>query len=128
MGWGNVMARSFGNLREKLAMTNQSVEQAKQTFINFDQAAQEVVSTFDQWIGTSQIGAQGIGLKVMKNAQRNVLSAFDFAQKVAQAKDLNELIRMQADFVQWQLEALGEQLRNLGETAGNVTAGETTAA
>jgi hypothetical protein len=104
-------------------MTQQSVEQAKQTFINFDQAAQEVISTFDQWIGTSQIGAQGIGLKVMKNAQRNVLSAFDFAQKVAQAKDLNELIRTQADFVQWQLEALGEQLKNLGETAGNVTAG-----
>jgi len=102
-------------------MTQQSVEQAKQAVINFDQAAQEVVSTFDQWIEASQIGTQGIGMKVMKNAQRNVLCAFDFAQKV-QAKDVNELIQTHTDFVQWQIEALGEQLKNLGETAGDVTA------
>jgi hypothetical protein len=105
-----------------LVMTQQSVEQAKQAVINFDQAAQEVVSTFDQWIEASQIGTQGISTKVMKVAQRNVLSAFDFAQKVVRAENLDELIKTQTEFVQWQIEVLGEQLKNLGETAGEVTA------
>ena len=109
-------------------MTQQSVEQAKHALTNYDQAAQEAVSTFDQWIEASQIGSQAIGKKAMKIAQRNVLSAFDFTQKVVQAKDINELIRMQTEFVQRQIEVLGEQLKDLGETAANVTAKETNTA
>lgn len=98
-------------------MAERSVEQAKQAFTNYSQAAQEAVSTFDQWIEASQVGAQGISKKAMKFAQRNVLSAFDFAQKIVQAKDIDELIRMQTEFVQWQIQVLGEQVKDLGETA-----------
>ena len=57
----------------------------------------------------------------MKFAQRNVLSAFEFAQKIVQARDVNELIRMQTEFVQWQIQVLGEQVKDLGETAANTT-------
>ena len=46
-----------------------------------------------------------------------MLSAFDFAQKIVQAKDIDELIRMQTEFVQWQIQVLGEQVKDLGETA-----------
>jgi hypothetical protein len=46
-----------------------------------------------------------------------MLSAFDFALKVAQARDLTELMRVQTDFIQWQTRALSEQVKDLGETA-----------
>ena len=59
-------------------MAERSVEQAKQAFTNYNQAAQEAVSTFDQWIEASQVGEQGISKKAMKVGQCNVLSAFDF--------------------------------------------------
>ena len=50
----------------------------------------------------------------MKFAQRNVLSAFDFAQKIVQAKDIDELIRMQTEFVQWQIQVFERTGQGLG--------------
>ena len=98
-------------------VAEQSVEQAKLAFNNCMQAAQEAVSALDQWIKASQVGALGISKKAMSFAQRNVLSAFEFAQKIVQAKDTHEFIRMQTEFVQSQIEVLSEQVKDLGETA-----------
>jgi hypothetical protein len=43
-----VTTRSFETPEEMRAMAERSVEQAKQAFTNYNQAAQEAVSTFDQ--------------------------------------------------------------------------------
>ena len=99
------------------AMAERSVEQAKLAFNNYIQAAQEAVSTFEQWGKASQVGAQGISKKAMSLAQCNVVSAFEFAQKIVQAKDIQELVRMQTEFVQSQMQVLSEQVKDLGETA-----------
>ena len=103
--------------KEMRAVAEQSVEQAKLAFNSYLQAAQEAVSTFDRWVKASQVGAQGITKKAMSFAERNVLSAFEFAQKIVQAKDIQELIRMQTEFVQSQIQVLSEQVKDLGETA-----------
>lgn len=102
---------------EMRAVAERSVEQAKLAFNNYMQAAQEAVSTFEERVKASQVGAQGISKKAMNFAERNVITAFEFAQKVVQAKDVQELVRMQAEFVQTQIQVLGEQLKDLGETA-----------
>ena len=52
----------------------------------------------------------------MTFAERNVLSAFELAQKIVQTKDIQELVRMQTQFLQLQMQALGEQVKDLGET------------
>ena len=52
----------------------------------------------------------------MSFAERNVLSAFEFAQKIVQAKDIDGFIRMQTEFVQSQIEVLSEQVKELGES------------
>ena len=106
---------------EMRAMAERSTEQTKLALTDYGQTAQEAVSAFDQWIEASQVGTQGISKKAMKFAQRNVLSAFEFAQKIIQAKDIDELIRMQTEFVQWQIQVLSEQVKDLGETAANTT-------
>ena len=98
-------------------MAEKSVEQAKVAFNNYLQATQEAVSTFDQWVKGSQLGAQGLCNKAMNFAQRNVLSAFEFAQKIVQAKDIKELIQTQNEFVQSQMQVLSEQVKDLGEAA-----------
>jgi hypothetical protein len=102
-------------------MAERSDEQAKPALTDYNQAVQEAVSTFDKWIETTQVGAQGISKKAMKFAQRNVLSAFDFAQKIVQAKDIDEVIRMQTEFVQWQVQVLSEQVKDLGEAVAKAT-------
>ena len=102
---------------EMRTVAERNVEQAKLAFNNCMQAAQEAVSAFDQWIKASPVGALGISKKAMSFAQRNVLSAFEFAQKIVQAKDIHEFIRMQTEFVQSQVQVLSEQVKDLGETA-----------
>ena len=101
--------------KEMRAVAEQKVEQAKLGFNNYLQAAQEAVSTFDQWVKASQLGAQGLCNKAMNFAQRNVLSAFEFAEKIVQAKDIQELIQTQTEFVRSQMQVLSEQVKELGE-------------
>lgn len=55
--------------------------------------------------------------------QSNRLSAFDFAQKMLQAKDISELIQIQRMFFEWQIQALSEQVKELGETAATAATG-----
>ncbi|MFZ0458920.1 MAG: hypothetical protein WAM17_10840 [Rhodoplanes sp.] len=58
--------RSFEIPKEMRPWQERSDEQAKLAFTDYSQAAQEAVSTFDQWIEASQVGAQGISKKAMK--------------------------------------------------------------
>ena len=53
----------------------------------------------------------------MTYAERNVATAFDFAQKLLQARDIQDLVRLQSEFVQTQIKVLGEQAKELGESA-----------
>jgi phasin len=114
--------RPFEIPNEIRALAERSVEQAKLTFTNYARAVREAHSTFDQWVTESQVSAQHLGKKAMGFAQHNVLSAFDFAQKIVQAKDLNELIQVRTEFVQWQTQVLSEQLKTFGDAAAKATA------
>ena len=109
--------RPFEIPMEMRAVAERSVDQAKLAFTNYIRAAQEAISTFEQWVKASQVGAQGISKKAMSFAERNVLSAFEFAQRIVQAKDIDEFIRMQTEFVRSQIQILSEQVKDLGETA-----------
>ena len=80
------------------------------------QAAQEAVSNLEKRVEASQGGALDISKKAMSFAERNILSAFEFAEKIVQTKDIQEMVRMQSLFVQSQMHALTEQAKDLGET------------
>jgi hypothetical protein len=45
------------------------------------------------------------------------------AQKLTQAKDLQDLVRIQTEFFQTQLKSLTEQAKDLGKTATKAAAG-----
>jgi phasin len=111
------MTRPFEIPKEMRAAAEQSVEQGKLAFNSYLQAAQGAISAFDQWVKASQVGAQGLCDKAMNFGQRNVLSAIEFAQKIFQAKDIKELIQTQTEFVRSQMQALSEQVKDLGEAA-----------
>ena len=101
---------------EMRAVTERSVEQAKMAFQQLMQAAEESISTSEERGETSQVGALDLSKKAMTFAERNVLSAFELAQKIVHTKDTQELVRMQTEFLQSQMQALGEQVKDLGET------------
>ena len=101
---------------EMRVVAERSVEQAKSAFTGYMRAAEEAVSNLEDRVKASQVGAQDIGDKAMHFAERNVLSAFEFAQKLLQTKDIQELVRIQTEFVQSQMRVLAEQVKDLGDT------------
>jgi hypothetical protein len=53
----------------------------------------------------------------LKNyAEKNITVMQDYVHKLSRAKDFQEALRIQAEFMQSQFAAMGEQTRNLGET------------
>ena len=99
------------------AVAERSVQQTKVAFQQLVQAAQKTVFPLEERAMASQVGVLETSKKAMTFAERNVLSAFEFAQKVVQTKDTQELVRMQTEFVQSQMQALSEQVKDLGEVS-----------
>ena len=99
------------------ALAEQSVEQAKVAFNTFITAAHEAVTRMEGQAKAAQAGARDVGDKAIAYAEHNVQAAFDFAQKVVRANNPQEVLRLQTEFVQAQMQALGEQAKDLGETA-----------
>jgi phasin family protein len=91
-------------------MTEQSTEQVR-TAIN------SYLQFFQRAVPANVMGGNELSDKVMKYAQRNVQGAFEFAQKLAQVKDVQELVKLQTEFIQSQMQAMTEQVKDLSETA-----------
>lgn len=114
----NASARpQFEFPKEMRAIAKQSVDQAKVAFQQLVQAAEEAVSMLEQG-EKRQVGALDISKKAMAFAERNVLSAFELAQKIVYTRDIQDLVRMQTEFLQSQMHTLGEQVKDLSETVG----------
>ena len=62
------------------------------------------------------MGGSELSNKMLGYAERNVASAFEFAQKLAQVSDVQGLVKLQIEFIQAQTQALTEQAKDLSET------------
>ena len=102
---------------EMRALAEQSVEQARVAFDKFISAAHNAVNTFEGRAKTAQAGAKDVSEKAMAYAEENVNNAFAFAQKLVRAKDIGDVMQLQAEFVTTQMQTLSEQAKELGETA-----------
>jgi phasin len=102
---------------EMRALAERSVEQARKAFDGFMTAAQKAASGMEGQASAVQASAVDVRQKAMTFAEANVASSFEFAQKLVRAKDLEEVTRLQGEFVQRQMRALAEQSQELGQTA-----------
>jgi phasin len=103
---------------EMRAFAEKSVEQAKQAFDGFISAAHQAVSAIEGQAETARKGASQITEKAMSFAEQNVARSFEFAQQLVRAKDVQEVMKLQAEYVKTQLHVFTEQAREFGETAG----------
>ncbi|MFL5033030.1 MAG: phasin family protein [Xanthobacteraceae bacterium] len=95
----------------------QSVEQARKAFDGFMTAAQKAASSIEGQASAAQSGAKDIRQKAIGFAEKNVAMSFEFAQKLVHARDIEEVTRLQTEFVQRQMQALAEQAQELGQSA-----------
>jgi phasin len=101
----------------------QSLEQARKAVDGFMTAAQKAVTTAEAQANAAQSGAKDVGQKAMSFAEQNVASSFDFAQKLMRAKDIQEVMALQQEFLQSQMKVMSEQAKDLGSAATKTTMG-----
>src|SRR5262249_37650148 len=100
-----------------------SVAQAKQAFDGFMTAAQQAVERMQSHTVAAQFGATDASRKAMAFAGQKMAAPFAFAQKLAQPRDVEEVVmRLQADFLRTQMQTFADQARELG-TSFTPTAG-----
>jgi phasin len=107
---------------EMRSFAEQSVVQARKAFDGFMSAAQGAVSTLEGQAAAAQVGAKDVQRKAVAFAEHNVDASFDFAQRLVSAKDTAEMVKLHAEYVKSQIQALSEQARELGETATKAAA------
>ncbi|HEV7981968.1 MAG TPA: phasin family protein [Xanthobacteraceae bacterium] len=105
---------------ELRAMTEKSMEQARAAFNAFMSAAQQAASQFEGQAKAVQAGAKDVSEKAMSYAERNVANAFAFADRLVHAKDIQQVIALQTEFIQAQMKELAEQAKELGGAASKL--------
>ena len=90
------------------AMMAQGIEQARG-------AMESYLGFFQNSMSASPWASTELNKKLTGYAQQNVDTAFGFAQRLTQAKDLQDLMRIQTEHYQTQLKSLTEQAKDLSE-------------
>lgn len=98
------------------AAAERGLEQARKAFDQFLEAAKTSLATAEDHSKVAQQSAKEISTTVVALAEQNIFSAFDYAQKLIQAKDPQTLIQLQIDFIRAQMQGLSEQAKALGDT------------
>ena len=112
---------TFANMTGSVVAEN--VEQARKAMNNYLEFLKTNLSALP--------GAQTDQAKqLMQNTQQNVTATFDFVEKLTKVKSIQDVLKIQAEFVQKQVAVLTEQAKDLGEaatkTATSVFKGEAT--
>ena len=100
----------------------QSVEQAKKAVDGFLTAAQKTAAAIETQANTAQSGVKDVRERVMSFAEENIANSFEYAQKLVRAKDVQEVMALQQEFLQSQLQAMQAQAKDLGSAATQAVA------
>lgn len=99
------------------AMAEQGIENARKAFHSYLDAAQKAFGAMGNSAGSAQSNASDLGRTAMNYAQENVSATFAFIDRLMKARDPQEVLQLQTDFVQAQMVKLGEQTKAIGEAA-----------
>jgi len=103
-------------------IAEKSVDQAKRAFEGFMDQAQKAVSALEGQASAVQATTKDLNAKAFSFAEANVAASFEFAQRLTRAKDVNEVVKLQTEFVQAQLKAFNDQAKELGAAASKAMA------
>jgi hypothetical protein len=90
-------------------VTEQSLEQVK-TAIN------AYLQFFKSNVPENVMGGSALSDKILNYAERNVASAFEFAQRLAQVNNVQDIFMLQTEFMRAQMQAMADQAKDLAET------------
>jgi phasin len=95
----------------------QSVDQARKAFDGFIAAAHQAVSDMEGRAQAARSGVMEMSGRAMTFAERNMTESFEFAKSLVRAKDVEEVLKLQTDYVKKQIATLQEQAKELADSA-----------
>jgi hypothetical protein len=92
---------------------------ATQTAEQITGRTQEAMENYFKWLqatmSDSPWGNTDLNKKLVSYATENVGAAFGYVQKLSQAKNLEDVLKIQTEFMNAQMNSFNEQAKNIGE-------------
>jgi phasin len=83
----------------------------------------EYFELLEKGLGSSPLPIANQAKEFCNFMQRNVTATFDLGDKLVQAKDMQDALKLQSEFFQDQMRALNDQAKSMGETAMKAATG-----
>jgi phasin len=101
-------------------MVEKAVDQSREVYDRSKDALDASVTTLERTFDAAGQGAVAFNRKIIDIAQRNVNSGFDLAKSLAGAKNLSEMVELQAAYWQKLLGALTSQAEEVRALSAKV--------
>ena len=95
-------------------LASRSVEQARKAFETFVSAAQKASELGDTAQNPVQKNLADAAKRTVGYAEQNVSAAFAMAERMVQAKTVEEIVKIQSEFMQSQASAIQTQMQETG--------------
>jgi hypothetical protein len=97
----------------------------KQTMAHAYSAMDYYFDHLKKSVASAPSGGTEFGEKVKACAEQNISATQEFVRELSYAKDIQDILRIQMEFMRSQLEAFGEQSKDLGEAYIKAASGQT---
>ena len=97
----------------------------KQTMARSYSAMDYYFDHLKKTIASAPSGGTEFGEKVKACAEQNISATQEFVRELSYAKDIQDMLRIQMEFMRSQMEAFGEQAKDLGEAYIQAASGQT---
>jgi hypothetical protein len=114
------MAKEQKPLEDLAATSEQAVEK---TMKQVQGTLEQYFSWLQQTMSATPWGKTDFVEKYKSYVEHNMATSLNCVHKLSQAKDLQDLFRIQTEFVQTQMSAFADQTRGLGESYMNALTG-----
>jgi phasin family protein len=107
---------------EMRKFTQASVEQARNAFNDFLEATTKTMGEAETKGQAFQKEARKLSMGSVEYAQSSLEASFAFAARMAQAKDVNELLELQKSYLEEQFKAAQSEMQRVSDTASKMAA------
>ena len=97
----------------------------KQTMARAYSAMDYYFDHLKKTVASAPSGGTEFGEKVKACAEQNISATQEFVRELSYAKDIQDMLRIQMEFMRSQMEAFGEQAKDLSEAYIKAASGRT---
>ena len=116
-------------MAKRVDPASEVMEAAERTTEATLEKAHEATENYLSWVQRTMAGSPwgntDFSKKLVEYTTQNVNASFEFVQRLSQAKNFQDVVRLQTEFVEAQFGSFNEQAKNLNETYTKAMAGIT---